>query len=156
MSNSISFKSQTVAERSGDILVSFSSRWAVRLRGNFPKYVFRRRVPNSFAPIRVFIYLASPVSQIIGSFSVKKIQQLALADALNLAGDAQIDTEELIAYFHGYDKMGCYIVEKSVLFVRPISLLELREHFDFFPPQSFVALSAESSNWIDEKLGSVR
>lgn len=151
MSNSISFKSQSASERSGDILVSFSSRWIDRLRGSSPRYIFRRRVPSSFVPRRVYVYVASPISEIIGFFTVKKIQQIVLSDALKISSEALIDVEELKKYFCGYDSVGCYIVQENLIFDEPIKLSELREHFVFFPPQSFVALSDGSSNWIDKK-----
>ncbi|MDR7033108.1 hypothetical protein [Mesorhizobium sp. BE184] len=152
MSNPMPFKSQSESERSGDILVSFSSRWIDRLRGNFPNYIFRRRVPSSFVPKRVFVYVASPISEIIGFFNAKYIQQITLPEALNIASEAQIDADELKKYFRGYNTVGCYAIHDNMIFDEAIKLSELREHFDFFPPQSFVALSYESSGWIDKKL----
>jgi predicted transcriptional regulator len=151
MNNSVSFKAQSATERSGDILLSFSAGWLDALRSKIPKYIFRRRVPALFVPRRVFVYIAAPNSEIIGFFTIKEIQHITLADALNRSVGAMMNVDEIKRYFCGYGSIGCFCTESNVLFKEPIRLSELREQFNFFPPQSFVALSGSSSDWIDKR-----
>jgi predicted transcriptional regulator len=152
MNNLNSFKAQSEAERSGDILLSFASRWGKILRSDDVRFIFRRRYPSSFTLKRVFIYIASPFSEIIGSFTVKGIYQISLSEAAKISKDASIDMEELKKYFQGYVSLGCYAVHENEILKRPIKLFEIRETFSFFPPQSFIALSNVSSNWLDQKI----
>jgi predicted transcriptional regulator len=147
-----SFRAQSNQDRSGDILISFSSRWGKILRRHNVKYIFRRKYPRSFVPRRGFIYVAAPFSQILGSFTVANIRPISFPESATIAGEGRISTSELRNYFEGYESIGCYTIELLNLFIEPISLVEIREMFTFFPPQSFVSLSSASSDWIDKKL----
>lgn len=145
------FKAKTNEERSGDILVSFASRWKAPLVDKGVEFIFRRRFPTSFSPCRMFFYIGAPYSELIGYSFIKKVTRINLSEALELVDGACITRDELEKYFQGYGEIGCYQVYDITLFKAPISLADLRGETGFSPPQSFVSLSMQAMRWLDEK-----
>ncbi len=144
------FKAGSVADRSEDILVSFSSKWRDAIYNKEIKFVFRRRCPASFVPRRVYIYLASPHSEVVGFFTLMNLRRVSLSEAKTLEHDAHLTARELQDYFEGYDAVGCYAIKDTVLLLVPIRLTEIRQALRFYPPQSFVVASIVASDWLEK------
>ena len=145
------FKADTPDDRSQDILVSFSSRWNDLLRNGSINLVFRRRYPKTLGAKRMFIYVGSPYSEIIGFSIIKDIKPMTFTEGIRLLDKAQITKPELEMYFQGYSSVGGYRVSKITLFDSPVSLQTLRGESGFSPPQSFVFLSKRASIWLDQQ-----
>jgi predicted transcriptional regulator len=143
------FKAQTALDRSGDVLIPFSSKWHNPLRTGSITHIFRRRYPKAFFPKRAFVYVASPFSEILGMFSIAQLKQVSLSEALQLAQSAAISEAELRVYFDGYQSIGCYSVGDISLFRKPVTLGTLRDVCRFYPPQGFISLSQKASEWLD-------
>ena len=149
------FKASTPSERSGDILVSFDARWRAPLIEHPISSVLRRRVPKSFAPRRMYLYVGSPHSHILGHADVKDVSSLSLQEGLRALPTTGVTESELRAYFTGYPNIGCYLIGPVVTFARPLSRQELHAQSGFSPPQSFVALSFRASEWLAQHALSV-
>ena len=151
MNDTKSFKARSSEERSGDVLVSFSSKWRAPLVDGSIGCVFRRRYPKSFIPKRMFVYIAAPYSEVIGVFIIKNLTAVKLDDALTMTSTSHVSEDETKKYFEGYQTVGCYVIEPTKLFNKPITLEQVRKTWAFYPPQSFVTLSMSASNWFDDR-----
>lgn len=145
------FKAKSPTERSGDILVSFDSKWRHLLKGRTIEYVVRRRYPKSFSPRRMYLYVGSPHSELIGFANVNELRTITLKEGLQILGKTSLTKRELDSYFGGYEEIGCYTVSPTTLFKQPLSLDVLRTRSGFSPPQSFVALSERASDWLAQE-----
>ena len=135
------FKATEAPTESKQIVVSFSGRWKERLSSQSIQYVFRKRIPKSIEPAMMFIYVGTPVCQIIGRAKIVRFGSMSLKDALSVCDKAQISPEELKAYMAQSDQIGFYQIEPECIFNQPISLKTLSEELNFHPPQSFVHVS---------------
>lgn len=145
------FKADSIAERSGDILVSFDSKWRDLLMGNSIEYIVRRRYPKSFSPRRMYLYVGSPHSELIGFADIGQLRTITFNEGLQVLGEAGLTRYDLDSYFSGYEGLGCYALSGTTIFKQPLSLEALRSHSGFSPPQSFVALSQRASDWLAQQ-----
>lgn len=143
------FKANSPDDRSGDILVSFSNEWFKRIDGRDISAVFRRRTPRAFTTNRLFIYLGSPASCLVGFANVRELLEIDLNGALALAKQAGLIETDIRNYFSGRDTIGCYRIGEIFLFNKVIPLIKLRKSAGFTPPQSFLFLSKKASHWLD-------
>jgi predicted transcriptional regulator len=139
--------------RSDSILVSFHSRWEKPFLQNQIRVIFRKRVPTSYTPSFLYIYLNRPSSRVIARANIKKIDFVGLDEALKLSKKAAITTNELKSYMTGRDDVGMYFLKSVELATKPFSLEEMRENMRFTPPQSFVILSKNANNMIRKRCG---
>lgn len=146
----IVFKATEPSTETNQIVVSFSSRWMAPLCSQSIEYVFRKRIPKSLNPHTMFIYLGSPVCQIIGKTKIISSGSINLQKALSVQDKAKITEDELIKYFSGDKEIGFYHVGKIDLFERPILLKELKSELNFFTPQSFVHVSKKALDWLEK------
>ena len=147
MSTETSFKGSS-NNRTSEVLVTFSAKWREPLLSDSIKCVLRRRYPKSIVPTRMYLYVAAPFSQVIGVSKITQIKDVDLAKAKKLHEKTRLGETELVKYFEGYDKIGCYFIEDTEIFQTAISLESLRKSWPFYPPQSFVSLSREAVQWL--------
>ena len=145
------FRADSLDERSGDILVSFDSKWRDRLKSRVIEYVLRRRYPKSFSPRRMYLYVGAPHSELIGFVHVNALRTISLNEGIRILANTGLTTRELESYFTGYEDLGCYAVSPATFFKQPLSLETLRTGSGFSPPQSFVALSQRASDWLAQQ-----
>ena len=145
------FKAQSAAERSGNILVSFDARWRDSMSSGRIHYVLRRRYPKSFRPHRMYLYIGSPHSQLVGFTSINEVRPINFKEGLRILVASGLTRRELASYFSGYEKVGCYVISSVAVFKQPLALETLRARSGFVPPQSFVALSERASKWLAQQ-----
>lgn len=101
-------------------------------------------------PDKVFLYVGSPVSSIIGYASVKKMERISKSDALAMADDGCISRDELDIYLDNKQDVTAIFIEDYRLFEKPISADEISRFMVFHPPQNFVGLTDDESILIKE------
>ena len=90
----------------------------------------------------------------IAAANITKIMDVDLAQAKAMKQKTQVDDDDLVEYFKGYNTIGCYFIEEPKFFQSVIQLEELREKWFFYPPQSFISLSREAVEWLTCKSSS--
>jgi len=146
----IQAKASGLEDRSDSILVSFDSKWEDLLLNNHIFTVFRKKVPKTFDPAWLYIYINIPEAKIVGRAKIKKIETVNLSKAISLSKSACLDINELKSYMDNSDKVGAYFlktVQTAPLFV---NLQTVKKHLKFYPPQSFLILSKEAKMIIDK------
>lgn len=138
-------KAATPNDRSGEILVSFSSRWEEKIMGGGVKVVFRKKIPATFTPTRMYIYVGVPLCKIIAISDVVKAEFVDHGVALSLKDEGGISKKELLEYIGDIKKIGIYHIDNIFILEKPISMDYLIEKYDCKPPQSFFALSTNGS-----------
>ena len=138
MSDKKWFKAQSAAERSGDILVSFDARWRDSMSSGRIHYVLRRRYPKSFRPHRMYLYIGSPHSQLIGFTSINEVRPINFKEGLRILVASGLTRRELASYFSGYEKVGCYVISSVAVFKQPLALEILRARSGFVPPKALL------------------
>jgi len=150
MSNSNWFKANSDDNSSGSIVVSFSSHWEDKLRSGEVSLVFRRRFPKSFTAKKLYIYIGSPESKLIGVANIDSIDLFSLQQAFKQRDRAAISKSELEQYFKGYEEVGGYWLSDISLFDNPLSFQYVNDQTGFTPPQSFVRVSSKANQWLDK------
>ncbi|GJL86603.1 hypothetical protein [Hyphomonas sp. KY3] len=148
MSDGFAFKAAGQEDASNEIVVSFSAHWRGSLLNADIKHVFRKRVPKSFEPRLMYIYVGSPHSEIIGRAEINSIELLDFDSAVSLLESAKLTKQELSSYFGNDPVVGCYDIANIELAAEPLSLNSLFHHSGFHPPQSFVRASIGASSWL--------
>ena len=145
------FRAEDLSDRSGDILVPFNHRWRTSFELDRIRAIFRRRVPASFRPRHLFVYVGSPEKVLLGYCEINELKKVALHEAEQYLEQACIDRNELEEYFRGYKGIGLYVVGSLNKLYSPLRLDELKEKTGFIPPQSFVALSHRASSFLFQR-----
>ena len=142
------FTAKSPENASNSIVVSFSSHWEEQLFSRYISLVFRRRVPISFEAKRLYVYLGSPRSHIIGVANINCVEFFSIESALRNLDYAAISREELNNYFRGYEEIGGYRLSKIDFFMSTLTFPYLNAETGFVPPQSFLRVSAEADRWL--------
>lgn len=137
----ISATAKSTENRSDSILVSFDSRWEKYFIEDRISVIFRKRMPK-ITPMVLYVYIGSPKSRVIGRAFVNKIGNVKLERALSLAQKGCITDTEIRSYVGSQTDIGVYFIDSFELAPTPPRLSKIREHARFYPPQSFVILSA--------------
>jgi len=96
----------------------------------------------------MYIYLAHPVGKIVARADIKDICQLSKKDGLDLYSQGSISKKELEHYIGESSQIGAYFIENIRHLEKPPSLDDLRDGFDFYPPQSFFFISTDGANFL--------
>lgn len=126
-------------ESKRDIVISIRPEYSERILEGKKTVELRRRFPaDSPQNMVAYIYCTSPTMAMVGCVVVSKVIKLPINEIWEkYASVAFIKKEDFVKYFSGLDEG--YVLELK--HVKPLSrqvgLKELRERFDFTPPQSF-------------------
>jgi predicted transcriptional regulator len=142
-------KATTNDEASEGIVVSFDAKWGEILQNTRVTRVFRKRAPRNVAPRFIYIYIAAPVSALIGRCDVSSLDWLPTKEAIAHSSDGAISEDELRRYPSEYDTLAVYTVGPIQVCRAPLSFSLLREQFAFSPPQSFFVLSQSGQKNLD-------
>jgi predicted transcriptional regulator len=80
----VALKSDSRSDASEAIVVSFDSRWFEQLRSGNIRLFLRKRGPRSTSTHWVYVYVAAPVSSIVGRFRIQRHEVVDLESALSL------------------------------------------------------------------------
>lgn len=109
----------------------FEGKKTVELRRRFPVLAPRGTI--------AYIYSTSPVRALMGSTEIDRVIKLPVPEIWKKFGKtAQITRADFDNYFSGMQQGFALKISNARSFSRPINLTELRDRFNFEPPQSFL------------------
>jgi predicted transcriptional regulator len=143
-------------DASSSILMPFNQKWEKPMREQHIKVFFRKRGPRAFTPDCVFVYIAAPVSQIIGRAGVESFSFMRLDKAAKLAPDGGLTERELRYYSSGYAELAVFYLKRFEEAKVPLTFAELSSTYNFGPPQNFLRLSKSGKVQLETALGYAR
>lgn len=124
------------ADRS--VLLSVRPEFANALLSGAKTAEVRRRFPSIAAGTILYVYASSPYKQVMGTLraaAVHRVPPPTVWDRFKqMIG---IDRRYLDAYLDGVENASIIEVDMPSIWVRPVTLRELRIHVDVEPPQSY-------------------
>jgi predicted transcriptional regulator/DNA-binding XRE family transcriptional regulator len=123
-----------------DVVLSIKPQYSDKILDGKKTVELRRRFPVS-APggTIAYIYSTSPVRAMVGVAEIKDVLKLPVSQIWTEFEDtALIEKRDFDKYFEGLEYGFALLFEDVRTLRRPIPLAELREHFGFEPPQSFL------------------
>lgn len=136
-------------EKSTAVIYSFKEKWKELLEKGEISVFFRKRPPKRKCE-RVYIYVGSPTSSIVGWAVVNEIRISNPASALEFAQQGKIEIQELKEYLEGAKEVGLIFIGKPVLFDKPVRVSEIRKIFNFYPPQNFVRVPQQACEMMEK------
>ncbi|MGO9772270.1 MAG: hypothetical protein ACLPSW_22515 [Roseiarcus sp.] len=133
----------------GSVVYSFFQKWERPIRSGEVQIFFRKRFPSQ-KPERVYFYIGSPTSALIGSAAVEKLENIEKKDALFRAEQGCISRDELDRYIGDRETVGAFYLVDFRLFKHPVSLKRIHEKIGLLPPQNFQKLSKSECSVIEE------
>lgn len=132
-------------EESKDLILSIHPQYSDKILAGKKTVELRRRFPLTTAKgTKVYIYSTSPVRAIVGSAEIAGIIKLPIKDMWKKYSKcAFIKKQAFESYFEGLSEGFALELKNAQAFDKPIELLELRERFNFTPPQSFIYAKQE-------------
>lgn len=109
----------------------FSGKKTIELRRIKPKDIYKDSI--------VIVYVSSPIQELWGIFTVKKVIQESLPDLWLISKkSAKITEKEFQEYFKDRSNGTAIFIKKFLQFQNPVSLENLKKFIkNFRPPQSF-------------------
>jgi len=123
-----------------DVVLSIKPIYSEKILEGRKTVELRRRFPVS-APngTLAYIYSTSPVKAMVGTASIRDVLKLPIEQIwAEFEATAFIERKQFDKYFDGLDHGFALVFDEVRAFSRPLPLTELREKFDFEPPQSFL------------------
>ncbi len=131
---------EPASESSKDLIISIHPQYSEKILAGKKTVELRRRFPLSTARgTKVYIYSTSPVRAIVGSAEISGIIKLPIQTIWKKYSKcAFIKKNDFEEYFKGLSEGFALELMNAQTFETPINLEELRERFNFTPPQSFI------------------
>ena len=128
------------ASNNRSVLLSIQPKFADKIFDQSKKYEYRKVLFSSDIK-KVYVYSSSPISQIIGYFTVDEIIQGSPSTVWRKTSrDSGITKEYFDDYFDGHDKAYAIRIKSVRKFKRPIDPRSIIR--DFRPPQNFMYVSS--------------
>jgi len=131
------------------VIYSFQSRWMKEIEHGELGVFFRKSAPAN-APHRVIFYVGSPISALVATARYAGARRVNLKEAIELAELGKINRSELEAYVGQDGEVKAIFVDDIQMFGRRLFGPELRQIFNFHPPQNFMRVSSEVLIKIEE------
>lgn len=132
-----------------NVIYSFKGKWLEPILNGDVRAFFRKRFPKE-KPDRVYLYVGSPTSALIGWAEVCSLNRAETSAALSMSDDGAIDRSELSEYLDGSKYVGVFKLGKISLFENYLSVSDARQVFNFHPPQNFVQIDECDAAKLDE------
>lgn len=138
-------RGESTSEPTKDLIISIHPRYSEKILEGKKTVELRRRFPISTAKgTRVYIYSTSPVMAIVGCAEISEIIKLPIQNIWKkYSKSAFIKKQDFDIYFSGLNEGFALELKSAQTFEKPVSLKELRERFNFTPPQSFIYVKQE-------------
>lgn len=122
-----------------DIVLSIRPQYCDKILAGEKIVELRRRFPLSCTTgIIAHIYATSPVKSIVGNVKIVAVNKMPVIDIwMEHSSSAEISKEDFERYFDGVEEGFALILQSAQRFTKYFCLDELRQHFDFYPPQSY-------------------
>lgn len=123
-----------------DIILSIKPKYSQEILLGTKRVELRRRFPTSVPSGTVmYIYSTSPERALVGSAEISDVLKTPVQDIWDdYSSVACIRKDDFDNYFSGLEQGFVLRLKNPRPLHRPIGLEELRERFDFEPPQSFL------------------
>lgn len=123
-----------------DVVLSIRPRFSARILAGEKTVELRRRFPVSAPKGTIaYIYSTSPVRAMEGAAEIAGVRKLSVPEIWRrYSSVAFLEKSEFDSYFKGLEQGFALEFENVKPFSKPISLAELRERFEFEPPQSYL------------------
>lgn len=122
-----------------NVIYSFKGKWLEPILNGDVRVFFRKRFPKE-KPDRVYLYVGSPTSAIIGWAEVHSLSRVEAGVAINMSKYGAIDRSELSKYLDGSEFVGVFEIGEINIFRKKLSVSDVRHVFNFHPPQNFVQI----------------
>jgi predicted transcriptional regulator/DNA-binding XRE family transcriptional regulator len=140
-----------------DVVLSIRPQYSNKIISGEKTVELRRRFPIS-APrgTIAYIYSTSPVRALIGCAEISDVVKLPISEIWEKYSDsAGIAKNEFYSYFSGLDKGYVLKFKNARQLPRQLNLAELRERFDFEPPQSFLYVTPRLRSALENEYSSI-
>ncbi|MCV0370799.1 helix-turn-helix domain-containing protein [Filomicrobium sp.] len=129
-----------IFRRQRDVVLSIRPQYTSKIMEGKKTVELRRRFPISAPRGTVaYIYSTSPERAMVGRAEIADVVKLPIEQIWKKFGkSASIKRSDFYAYFDGLKEGFVLQFTNPQLFPRSLSLSELRDRFDFEPPQSFL------------------
>ena len=123
-----------------DVILSIKPRYSDPIISGHKTVELRRRFPTNIPTGTIaYIYSTTPVRAIIGYAEILDVLKMHVGDIWdNYAHVSCIDKPDFDSYFEGVTHGFVLCFKNAQAFKREIGLNELRDQYDFIPPQSFL------------------
>lgn len=123
-----------------DVVLSIKPQYAEPIIDGIKTVELRRRFPKNVPQgTFAYIYTTSPVRALTGLAEIKSVEQKSIEEIWKKhSKTACIKKKDFLHYFSGLDAGFVISFKNPVRLKRSIELNELRERFNFEPPQSFL------------------
>ena len=133
-----------IAQR--DVVLSIKPQYSSLILEGRKTVELRRRFPGVPRGTLAFIYSTTPAQKMVGTAQIKKVLMKPIADIWSeFSQMACIDKVEFDNYFNGLNDGYVLQFENIRSLNRTVDLQELRERFNFEPPQSFLYANSDLS-----------
>lgn len=132
--------SEEIFRKQRDVVLSIRPEYSTKIMDGSKTIELRRRFPLS-APrgALAYIYSTSPERAMVGKAEISEIMKLPVKQIWKrFSKHALIKRTDFEAYFDGLAEGYALQFKNVQRFDRPLALSELRERFEFEPPQSFL------------------
>lgn len=146
-------KATTPADQSDSIVVSFGADWYQHLLAKDFSAVIRKRIPKNNSFKWLYFHINSPVSGICGRAQIERIFSATAKEAVTLAKQINLSTDEISSYVGRDKSIGCYKLGTFQTSDKPVPIGTLATRLAYYPPQSFFILSKQAKKVIDELSG---
>ena len=137
-----------------DVVMSIKPVFAEMILEGRKTVELRRRFPIAAAGALAWIYVTSPVKEMVASVELREILRLPVDEIRAEFGiRACIGHDGFDRYFEGLGYGFALILGGVRVLGRPVPLNELRGKFDFHPPQSFCYAKHGLSQFLRSELG---
>lgn len=128
-----------------DIVISIRPQYTEKIIEGKKTVELRRRFPVAARNGTIaYLYSTSPVRAIVGRVEIINVEKLPVSAIWRkYQSSAFITKADFDRYFHGVKEGYALEFTKVQALPRQLSLDELRERFDFEPPQSFLYMTAK-------------
>ncbi|OWY15566.1 hypothetical protein B6V72_03015 [Thioclava sp. F34-6] len=125
---------------SRDVVLSIKPRYSTRILDGTKTVELRRRFPVQVPKgTLVYIYSTSPIRALTGTARILGVEKIDLEEMWErFSPVACIDRGDFDSYFSGLEQGIAILLGNVRPLSRAIGLSELRDRFEFAPPQSFI------------------
>ena len=136
-----------------NVLMSIRPEFSSKILSGEKTVELRRRFPtDAVTGATAVIYASSPTQAVVGYARIQKVLELPIEQIWREHNkSACITKEKFDAYFEGVPKGYAIVFGEITKFSNPIKVAELREEFNFVPPQSFQYLTDDFARLLNDE-----
>ena len=146
-------RASTPEEQSDAVIVSFRAHWHQHLLAKDFSVVIRKQAPK-YGPFKwLYFHINSPISAICARAHILQIKNPSAQEVLAMCKEINLTPAEISLYLGEDASVGCYMLADLEFPARIVTRKELATTLEYRPPQSFVILSRQAKEIIDEMAG---